>query len=253
MPLVRYSLETIKTVLDKLHKDRKPDTQLHVLGLSNPDVIATPADLVHIFGERVRSAVIRPDSDQIVHWHKANNITTEVVDTVSLFERLGATFTALDRAEGRGNEILHDLSNPIPRHMHNNYDLVIDIISNQVFNVAQCMASAAFACKPGGYIFHVIPVNMVNQGYWNVCPAAYWDFYEANGFEVCTVSHMVGVNEAKRAVRLEPERRCRDVPDDTMNIVLVRKQRDMEEKVVWPIMRKFHRHPTSKLAHDQAR
>lgn len=253
MPLVRYSLETIKTVLDKLHKDRKPNTQLHVLGLSNPDIIAQPTDLVRIFGERVRTAAIRPDSEQIVHWHKAHHITTEVVDTVSLFEKLGATFEALDRAEGRGNEILHDLCNPIPRHMHNNYDLVIDIISNQVFNAAQCMASAAFACKPGGYIFHVIPVNMVNQGYWNVCPAAYWDFYEANGFEVCMVSHMVGVNEAKRAIRLEPERRCRDVPDDTMNIVLVRKQRDMEEKVVWPIMRKFHRHPTSKLAHDQAR
>lgn len=253
MPLVAYSLETIKTVLDKLHKDRKPNTKLQVLGLSNPDVIASPETLRKIFGERVRPASYREDSEQIIHWHKAHHITKEVVDTVSLFEHLGATFSAFDRAEGRGNEMLQDLSEPIPRYKHNTYDLVIDIISNQVFNVAQCMASAAFACKPGGYIFHVIPVNMVNQGYWNVCPAAYWDFYEANGFEVCMVSHMVGVNEAKRAVRLEPERRCRDVPDDTMNLVLVRKKQDMEEKVVWPIMKKFHRHPTSKLDYDQAR
>jgi hypothetical protein len=253
MPLVRYSLETIKTLLDKLHKGRQPGTRLHVLGFSNPDVIATPAELLRIFGERVRPAAIRPDSEQIVHWHKAHHITSEVVDTVSLFEKLGATFEALDRAEGRGNEMLLDLSEPIPRHMHNGYDLVVDIISNQVFNVAQCMASAALACKPGGYVFHVIPVNMVNQGYWNVCPVAYWDFYEANGFTVHQVRHEVGVLEAKQLIHLESERRCRNVPDDTINVVVVQKQRDMEEKVVWPIMRKFHRHPTSKLAYDQTR
>lgn len=244
MPLVDYSLQIIADLLPKLAKD--PRRTGKVLTLSYPDVIASPQTVVKIFGARTRNVTIRDDSDRTVRWHKAAGITSEIVDTKALFAALGYDMTAFDITAGRGGEILHDLSQPLPTQEHDDkYDLVFDCITNQCFNVAEAWRTMLRCCRVGGYILSVTPVQMVNQGFWNISPTAYHDFAEANH---CSITHraIVGVYTLKSEMILDAMLRQRDVLDDTMNVVVLQKQ-EATPNVVWPVMKKFQLYPTSHL------
>lgn len=245
MPLVEYSVEVIRDLIVALRREGRHS--LNVLSLSHPDLVIRPTRLTQIFSgvlfnrEKLK---IREDSDAITGWHKARKLTAEIVDTASFFAALNCRFTAVDIVEGRGGEVIHDLNEPWPAGFlkGRGYDLVFDCISNQCFNVAQAMKNAWEATAVGGYCFHVIPTLMVNQGFWNVSPTTYTDFYAANHGELVRFEHVVGVYGRNDTVTLDKTWRVRGVADDTMNVVLAKKLRD--EPVWWPIMSKFQVYPT---------
>jgi len=240
VPLVDYSLQTIANVIKAIKND--PRRTNKVLCLSYPDIIASEETLVKIFGKKAKDLEKRKDSFEILNWHKAHHITSEVVDTKALFAALGYEMHALDISEGRGGEIIHDLSEPLPisLQMRETYDLVFDCISNQCFNVAQAWATMVSCCRVYGYILSVTPVTMINQGFWNVSPQAYAAFAEAHGLDLHYEAHL-GVNEDKGVVVLDTERRQRNIPDNVMNVALMHKPRQTTN--IWPIMSKFKRHP----------
>lgn len=248
MALVPYSLRLIRPLLKTLRHDlqRRP----RVLTFSYPDVIASVDDVRTIFREELgdKEMEFRPDTAEILNWHKAHSITDRVVDTAWLFNALGCDYAAVDLTEGRGGEFLHDLSHSFPQDFRRRYpeqfDFIFDCISNQCFNVAQAMANAWDVCKVGGYVMHITPVQQVNQGFWNVSPTAYYDFYEANHGEIVTYRHPVGTYVDADEVKLESWIRCRGVLDDTMNMILVRKLKDT--CIHWPIMKKFQLRPDCK-------
>lgn len=240
MPFVHYNLEAVRDALDAAALDRRRTGK--VLCLSQPDLIVAPEELVRIFGPRAARLPARSDSAAIVNWHKAHKITTRVVDTRALFSALQVELTCLDLVDGRGGETACDLSDPLPEEHHGRYDVVFDCISNQCFNVAQAMANAAAACRVGGDVVHHVPCTMVNQGFWNVSPTAFRDFYEHNGFVVLRHELVKGVYRAEARLPFEPHRRLRGVPDDAVNFVVARKL-EARAKVVWPVMRKFLLYP----------
>lgn len=252
MPLVPYSLAIVKREIDKLKTvigQRKP----RVLTLSTPDLIAHQAQLETIFGKEViERCKIREDSVATINWHKAHSICKQVYDTRSLFESLGCEYYSTDMVEGRGGEVNWDLNLPwcdrpdiLKQFNNDTFDLVFDCISNQVFNFYGAMCNAWGAVKLGGVIIHVIPVQMVNQGFFGVSPAAYFDYYRCNFGEIEQFDHIVGVYAEKSRVQLDHIKRERLVPDDTMNVVVVRKQRD--HYTVAPYMTKFLQHPKCQL------
>lgn len=241
IPLVPYSLHILKDLADRLRSD--PGSTGRALCLSHPDVIATPEAVEAIFGLAGGSLSLRADSATSIAWHKAHSLTDRLVDTSALFEAIGLEMTAIDVFEGRGGEVPVDLSDPAEfPGADGGYDLVYDCITNQVFNVAQAMWTAARSCRVGGFVFHTIPVQMVNQGFWNVSPAAYYDFYRVNGFEIESSRYVVGVYEDRGEVLLDSRIRQRLVPDDTMNVIIARKV-EARSGPVWPIMSKFVLHP----------
>lgn len=255
MALVPYTLEIIRDLLPKIAKQKARTG--NILTLSLPDIIATVAEVEGIFGKPVRGHLhVRPDSSHIIRWHKAKTITREIVDTRKLFEVLGYRLHAMDLVKGRGDEIIHNMNDPLPKSlawMLGNYDLVFDCITNQCFNVAQAMATALRVCRPAGYILHVTPVTQVNQGFYGVSPTTYYDFYEANGCTIEIFRTIVGNYRKEAEIELHRSHRCRQVPDDAMNIALVKKAKHPKEEVVWPIMKKFQTHPTCLLTPDDNR
>lgn len=246
MPFVPYNLALVAEVLQKRNTDKNKTHK--ILTLSYPDLCVTENTIRRLFGNEVMPLPIRADSEATLQWHKRGGLLPCVFDTKALFEKIGYQMDTLDRVEGRGGETLHDLSNPLPRShpFRNSYDLVFDCISNQVFNVAQAWWTMVECCRVGGHILSVTPVTMVNQGFWNVSPTAYKDFAQANGLELISITGNVGVYDTGLAVALNTSSRIRDVPDDTMNVVLMRK---LESRVdpVWPIMTKFQKYPTCHL------
>ncbi len=243
MPLVDYSLKIIKAILSVTDHDREQTGR--VLCLSHPDVIASVGTLVSIFGAEAASLPIREDGQLSINWHKAQAITSEIVDTKALFALLGYEMDAIDITEGRGGEIIHDLSTPLPEQYRGKYDLVFDCISNQCFNVAQVWANMVMACRVGGSVLSVTPVTMINQGFWDVSPTAYHDFFTANGMKI-SYRAIHGVYSSKGEVVLDPVIRCRGVPEDTMNCVFGLKLADVNP-VQWPVMAKFRRYPQCQI------
>lgn len=241
MPLVDYSLELVNRVLTAADTD--PQRTGLVACLAYPDVVASVGTVTRIFGDRVRGIAARQDSAAIVGWHKAWSITDTILDTSALFRALGYDTVAYDVSVGRGGERFQDLSLRLANDPERLADLVFDCISNQVFNVAEAWWTMVRLCRVGGHVLSVTPVNMINQGFWNVSPTAYEDFAAANGLQVVERRSVVGVYTEKGQVALEPVRRARGVPDDTMNVVLLRKT-EARRQPVWPIMTKFQIHPT---------
>lgn len=160
---------------------RKAPRPVTVLGLGHPDILATPAEVAHLFGgkllgidnERVRKERLGPSEAECIG------------SAFILFEALGATLTALDRRDLFGVEENVDLNYPIaPRH-RSAYSLVIDPgTTEHILNIGQALTSVVQSMKVGGYAYHQSPMVMLNHGYWNYSPAAYHDFYKANGCEI---------------------------------------------------------------------
>jgi len=247
MPLVEYSLVALKAVMDR----QELRSHRSILCFSYPDVIVPQARLVEIFGDRVKGLPIRNDSQKTVEWHKAQGILTDVVDTAALFDRLGYKFRCIDVTEGRGGEFIHDLSEWVrPGWGYHGNDIVFDCISHQVFNVATAWFNMASVCRPGGAVVSVTALNLVNNGYWNISPAAYHDFFEKKLKFEChyrAVSTKYGKAET---VPTDPVTRLRNVPDDAVNLFVGYKPDDCTlpidpTDVKWPTMTKFDRFPKS--------
>ena len=219
--------------------------------LSCPDLILKPQELRAVFGRSIDEAAERPDSDSIIGWHKAHKILagSRVKDTWDAFAGIGVELTAFDIFPGRGRETLHDLSTPIPTEFHNRFDVLFDCIANQCFDMAQVMRTCLAIVREGGYIVHCLPVTMANQGFYDVSPTLFWDFYGANGAEVIEHHLVVGVQRDKGRVEFEPHTRLKNLPDNTMNLVLVRKNSTVPYTA--PVMHKFRRYPDVKILRER--
>lgn len=236
MPLAAYGLELVRDGLAL----QTGKARHQVATLSCPDVVA-PADVVaRIFPRAAGKLTFRADSAAICGWHK--QAPFPVPDTRSLFAALGLKLDAFDVTAARGYETIADLNDPLPRAYHHRYDLVFDCISNQCFNVAQVLATAAQLPRVGGVVAHVVPAKLTNQGFWDVCPTAFAEFYAANGYAILRHQLVVGVYRREAVLPAQGRGRVRGVPDDAMNVVLARRERRLP-RVVWPTMAKFRANP----------
>src|SRR3546814_19453314 len=73
------------------------------------------------------------------------------------------------------------------------YDIVIDGgTTEHIFDIACALFNCAKMVKLNGYIYHDVPMNMLNHGFFNFNPTLLCDFYEANGFETRSEERRVG-------------------------------------------------------------
>lgn len=106
----------------------------------------------------------------------------ELPDARAVFEGWGAELTVVDAIAHNGDETLADLNEP---HDFGEFDLVVDAGTiEHCFNIGQAFRNMAQSVRVGGRILHTSPVTMLNHGFYNLNPTAFWHFYEANGFEV---------------------------------------------------------------------
>ena len=110
----------------------------------------------------------------------------------------------LDVSDYEKPDMVADLNFPLPDNF-GKYDLVVDNGTiEHVFNIGQAMMNCASLCAVGGVIFHYNPANWFNHGFYNLSPAAYFDFYQANGFEVRVFLRDCG-NGAYRELQYKPK------------------------------------------------
>lgn len=105
-----------------------------------------------------------------------------------LFTSLGfSNFKALDFSDYESAHYIFDLnSSKIPEHLLEVFDVIIDGGTiEHVFHIPNVLNNIHKMLCQGGRIIHLSPSsNHMDHGFYMFSPALFWDFYEANKFEI---------------------------------------------------------------------
>lgn len=196
-----------------------------VLSLGYPDLLATADEIEALLG-------VRPV--RFTSFGKWHGRADPIPETLHLFEAIGATLRCIDVNASRGIEQIADLNFPCAL---GSYDLVLDPGTiEHCFNAGQALLNAAGAVRPGGAIFHSVPLSMANHGFYNLNPTLFHDFYTQNGWEI---ELLKGVNR-QGAFRVPATERF-EVPPEAVLHCLAR--RATERPLVIPRQSKYLRNP----------
>ena len=169
-------------VTSLLAEQIKPGARVASMGY--PDIVADPALIAAILGDRLPQLQYRPDSPAIAKWHGLP-AGRQVPDAHSFFGLLGSQLDVFDVAELRGGEIIADLNQQIDKRHLGVYDFVLDVGTlEHCFNIAQAGINMARLLKAGGIIYHTNPYNSGNHGFYGINPTWYADFYSQPGFKL---------------------------------------------------------------------
>lgn len=165
MGIVNYQLRDIKNTLEQINRPCK------ILSLGYPTFHPTPRDVARLYGQPFIKKLSYDQDNKI--------------DSYSFFRALGHELISIDFIRRTGTEIHVDLNYPIEQKYFAQFDFIIDPGTiEHCFNIAQVMENLINFVKVGGYIYHCVPMLMINHGYYNFSPRFFKEYYELNGFEI---------------------------------------------------------------------
>ncbi len=199
MGLDSYHCGIVLDNIRKLQNALGPKTPpLKVLCLGYQDILVMTEFYNKWFGpEAVKELAPRPNSDSLFAIHGVNAQGVEVIPTLtSFFDLIGnVDLDIIDFQEYEGSEIILDLGKPVPQEFEKKYDVIIDGGTiEHVFNISQAFHNIAKMTKLGGIVYHGIPLNILNHGFYNINPTLLYDFYGDNGFSIEHFDYAFKVN-----------------------------------------------------------
>lgn len=120
---------------------------------------------------------------------------------------------ALDHSDYEGAALAHDLNQPLPENLHEQFDVVIDSGTlEHVFNLPVAIASCMQLLKRGGTLFLSSPANnLCGHGFYQFSPELWFRlFRNVNGF---TLTRLVLVTHPFPGIELSPRQFWYDVSD----------------------------------------
>ncbi|MBY0404389.1 MAG: hypothetical protein K2X66_10865 [Cyanobacteria bacterium] len=111
------------------------------------------------------------------------------------FKMLGfTTVHSLDGFPLENPTFVHDLNEPIPLEMHQQYQLVCDGgTMEHVFDIKTVLTNTVRLLALGGYVLHITPISgWINHGFYQFSPTLFLDFYSENGFELMEMNILLG-------------------------------------------------------------
>lgn len=237
---------TVFKMLRRLRATLPGDELCRLISFGYPDALVRRQDLETVLGAAACQAIgWRADGEGVLRWHGLAGQLDGVPDSASLFRAIGFELEFSDITTVRGGERIVDLNEPLPSELIGRYDVVYDGGTlEHCFNVAQGFKNAALACKVGGYVININPMNVFNHGFFNFSPTFYADFYSDNGFQIQDIVMMhghYGTLNPPQIVKLDPFKRFHEAPANSTIMALVRKVED--RPIVWPVQRKYRLSP----------
>lgn len=213
MPFVPYNLLPVVRALRRVAAPRR------LICLSCPDLIMSRQSLGELIPEAEKLPA-REDTEGILQWHKSTQFRDDgVVDTWDAFAAMDTEMVAFDIYRGRGREEVCDLNEGIPNGYQDHAHVVFDCITNQVARPFNSLMAAIDVLAVGGTYVGCLPVKLVNQGYFNMCPSFFNDVFEVNGMKMVSMDLVEGVYTEYSRMTAEPVKRMRDISIDTMLLV----------------------------------
>jgi len=216
---------------------------VHIACLGYPDVVIASAHYERFFaGRDWRGQLCRRDNwEKLLAIHGGSAQSIETVPTIDSFFSLygDVKVTVIDIAQYVGNEVMHDMSQPIPDTLAGRFDMVIDAgTTEHVFDIACALFNCARMVKVGGCVYHAVPLHALNHGFYNISPTLLFDFYDDNGFKTigCLGSGW-GASANPEFFTIPPFDRFR-IGGEAMLIYLAQKLKQVEP-LVKPVQRKY--------------
>lgn len=162
-----------------------------ILTLGVQDVYATYDELLEM-SQQAGLAVhpVPPDqrrSTSSLHLRKHSKQADSLAHAETLFRLWGlGPYESLDASPAEGPTLVHDLNQPVPPAWHGRYGLVIDGGTlEHIFDIRTALANVVRLLRVGGSVLHFSPVSgWVNHAFYQLSPCLFYDFYEANGFQI---------------------------------------------------------------------
>ncbi|MBI5629800.1 MAG: class I SAM-dependent methyltransferase [Elusimicrobia bacterium] len=107
-----------------------------------------------------------------------------------LFGSLGFSgVETLDFSDFESARHVFDMNRPaaeIPAGLAERFDVILDAGTiEHVFNIPNALGGIFRMLKPGGRVIHIAPSsNHMDHGFYMFSPTLFWDYYQANGFEI---------------------------------------------------------------------
>lgn len=209
-----------------------------VLMLGYQDLLISLDELKHEFPLTDWSDPVFNAASQ--QWH---SLPYKPVDSAWALSRLGVqNLEVIDKFPWREDEIAADLNEPCDLGQH---DLVIDAGTiEHCMNIGTALMNCANACAVGGYVFHGPPLNMMNHGFYNICPTLFYDFYVRNGWRIAA---MIGAN-ANGFIQVPRTQRFALDPQAGEMALNCLVQRISEARPVWQTQTKYQKMQTKAAA-----
>jgi SAM-dependent methyltransferase len=113
---------------------------------------------------------------------------TDTVYAETLLQRMKLrSIVALDATAYQGAGLIHDLNTPLPAHLADKHDYVVDGGSlEHVFDFPTAIRNCAALLKPGGLFITICPVNnWMGHGFYQFSPELFFRVFDsAHGFSV---------------------------------------------------------------------
>ena len=195
-----------------------------VLSLAYPDILLKPEQMQEKFGYTPLQST---DGGE---YHGRHH---RLPETVEFFTHMGATLRCVDVARLNGCEDIADLN--VPQDV-GQYDLVINPGTlEHCFNIGVAMMNASNAVKPGGYIYHEMPMGMLNHGFYNICPTMLYDFYTQNDWRI----EVFMAANIKSALHITPNFATKRHAMQGESLIICFAKRNSDAPLRWPIQAKY--------------
>jgi len=158
-----------------------------VVTIGRQTMLFTPQEAVGVFANAGSSltcdpAILETDSETSLGGKG-------YISDRAFFHLLGVThLRSLDHDAYEGADIIHDLNTPLPQHLEQVADVIIDgsTIDN-VFRPAQALENLSSMLKPGGRIISINIGSNHYTPYMIPTPGWFFDFFVVNGYADCRV------------------------------------------------------------------
>jgi len=111
-----------------------------------------------------------------------------VVSDSYFFKSLGfSQVSSLDASEFEAATFTHDLNKtPVPEKLRERFDVIYDLgTMEHIFHLPNVLNNIHCMLKVGGHIVHGSPCsNAFQHGFYMFSPCFYFDYYQANGYEL---------------------------------------------------------------------
>lgn len=162
----------------------------HVLCLSQQSVHFT-LDQVYKLAKQYNDLILSDlpknfdTKNKIPSWVGTKNENNTNAQTI--FKLLGAAKVSVcDISEYENPDFLIDLNNPINPNLANKFDVIFDCGTlEHIFDVPTALWNLVSMLKTNGVLYLAVPAsNYIDHGFYSFSPGLFFDYFNANGFEV---------------------------------------------------------------------
>jgi len=244
LDIIRFT----KSKLDALGLIEKP---YRFLFLGYSDIHATDEFYKLHYGENALDGLEqRPNAERLRQIHCVGPEVSYFPTLKSLMKVMfgdDVIHEVFDFQHYEGSEKLINLNDPVPEEFIGRYHYIIDAgTTEHVFDYAQALRNCASMLSLYGVIYHGVPMNWPNHGFYNISPTLYHDFYEDNGFETILFkgfTHTVvdGKHKPVEVTGMHPTERfsLAALGGGEADLRYMAIKREQVEKYVNPIQRKY--------------